>query len=207
MSVSRPQLVSDDRAASPEAVRAVVDELFRENYAGLCRFVAQYVGTRATAEDVVQEMFLRLWERIESGQLSVTGDRDDQATVTTAYLYAAARSHAISVVRHQHVERRYEERQVLAFEQSDRTVHDDAVESEITRAVRRAVAALPSRSRVVFSLSRESGLTHPEIAEVLGISVKGVEANMTRALKALRSALSGVLVGSVILSLQSFIGR
>ena len=57
-------------------------------------------------------------------------------------------------------------------------------------AVRDAIAALPPRTREVFVLSRERGLRYGEIAGMLGVSVKAVEANMSRALRLLRARLA-----------------
>ena len=66
---------------------------------------------------------------------------------------------------------------------------------------------LPERSRNVFSLNREQGLSYTEIAKVLGISVKTVEATMTRTLKALRSALGRVGPAAIVLCVSEFLGR
>ena len=62
--------------------------------------------------------------------------------------------------------------------------------AEIVEAVRRAVATLSPRCREVFGLSRDRGLTYPEIATSLGISIKTVETLMGRALKGVRKELA-----------------
>ncbi|HJU73447.1 MAG TPA: sigma-70 family RNA polymerase sigma factor, partial [Gemmatimonadaceae bacterium] len=66
---------------------------------------------------------------------------------------------------------------------------ESVTESELAAAVRAAVDRLPPRCREVFMLSRDSGLTYGEIAKALGISIKTVETQMGRALKALRESL------------------
>ena len=58
-------------------------------------------------------------------------------------------------------------------------------------AVRAAIAKLPERCRLVYTLHREQGLSYAEVAAVMGISVKTVDAQMGRALKSLRKLLGG----------------
>jgi RNA polymerase sigma-70 factor (ECF subfamily) len=207
MSSSRPQRIPDHDPTSPEAVRARVDTLFREHYTGLCGFVVRYVRSRAVAEEIVQELFLWIWERLEAGDLPAAPLAADVSVITRAYLYAAARNRAISVLRREQLERRYTERQARDVDTSERTVHEDVEDAELAHAARRAIAALPEKCRLVFTLNRQQGLTYAEIAQVLGVSVKAVEANMTRALKALRVSLGNITIVSLVVSIQSFLGR
>jgi RNA polymerase sigma-70 factor (ECF subfamily) len=65
--------------------------------------------------------------------------------------------------------------------------------NEVEAAIATAIAALPPRTREVFVMSRERGMRYSEIAEQLGISVKAVEANMSRALRMLRESLAPYL--------------
>jgi RNA polymerase sigma-70 factor (ECF subfamily) len=73
--------------------------------------------------------------------------------------------------------------------QADVTTHAD----ELQQAIRSAVEALPPRTREVFLMSRERNLRYSEIAEQLGVTVKAVEANMSRALRQLRDTLAPFL--------------
>lgn len=182
----------DQSQHSEELARNAVEELFRTHYRGLCACVRDYVHSLDAAEEIVQELFLRVWDHALAGNTQI---------LTRAYLYAAARNQAVSVLRHERVVQDYE---VSAIGQSERsglpTAEEELENEELTIAVRRAVARLPAKCRQVFSLSRERGLTYSEIAEVLGVSVKTVELHMTRALKALRAALpftAAVLVYSL----------
>jgi len=120
---------------------------------------------------------------------------------TRAYLYAAARNQALTILRHERVVDRHVLRQtspgapVAMYPSADAAVELD----EIACAARRAIAALPERSRLVFQLSREQGMTYAEIATVLGISIKTVEGTMMRALKRLRAGLEGFgMIGLII---------
>lgn len=165
-----------------ERARAEVEQLFREHYRGLCGWVLDYVHSRDAAEEIVQEMFLKVWDIVRRGSAQ---------TVTRSYLYAAARNHAVSVLRHERVVQAHEETSAVqaANEPKKPTIEDDLIADELTRAMRSAVDRMPERRRQVFLLSRERGLTYAEIAHVLGISPKTVELHMTAALKSLRAAL------------------
>jgi RNA polymerase sigma-70 factor (ECF subfamily) len=185
MSAMRPRILRADSPDASEAIRERLAALFREHYAGLVGFVTRYVHAPDVAEEVVQEVFLRIWTQSEA---------EGRLEMTRAYLYGAARNQAITLLRHEQVVRRHVARFAHGPEPSSGATQQVEVEAdELTRAARRAIAALPERTRLVFLLSRERGLSHQEIAEVLGISLKAVEANVTRALKALRASLGGAL--------------
>lgn len=191
-----PSLVSDGDDYSPDELRERIAALFREHYTGLCGFVTRYVKSRDIAEEVVQEVFLRVWEQSEAPAAILP---------TRAYLYAAARNQALTILRHERVVDRHVRRQtspgtpVPTHPPANASVELD----ELTRVARRAIASLPERSRIVFQLSRDQGMTYAEIATVLGISVKTVEGTMMRALKKLRSALDGL--GVLGLALHSVV--
>jgi RNA polymerase sigma-70 factor (ECF subfamily) len=157
-----------------------IERLFREHYRGLCAVVRDYVHSLDAAEEIVQEIFLRVWDNCRRGE----------APPTRAYLYTAARNHAVSVLRHERVVQSHEEMVGVAEESvAESTVLDELEADELTIAARSAIAKLPDKCRRVFVLSRERELTYAEIAQVLGISVKTVELHMTRAFKALRAEL------------------
>lgn len=154
------------------------EALFRTHYEGLVRFATRLVNSRMEAEEIVQDVMFKVWERRE--QLEV-GD------ALKTYLFRATRNHALNLLRRRRLERLWqatlprEERSVAAEEADD--------SSEMERAVRRAIDALPDRCREVFLLSREHALSYSAIAATMGISVKTVETQMGRALKALRASL------------------
>ena len=156
------------------------DTIFRTYYASLVGLAEGILRQRAVAEEVAQDVMLELWRRRES--LSVQES-------LRAYLFRAARNRALNHVRHERVERRGEV--TLAGESATApTAPRKLAEEEIDGAVREAVAELPDRCREVFELSRVQGLKYAEIAGVLGISVKTVEAQMGKALRTLRERLA-----------------
>ena len=156
------------------------DTIFRTWYAPLVRLAEGLVGTRAPAEEIVQDVMLELWRRRET--LDAEGS-------PRAYLFQSTRNRALNHLRHLKVQRRGEPH--VIGEASLRPVADAVlVEEEIDVALRDAVGALPDRCREVFELSRVHGLKYAEIAGVLGISVKTVEVQMGKALRSLRERLA-----------------
>jgi RNA polymerase sigma-70 factor (ECF subfamily) len=137
------------------------------------------VRSRAVAEEIVQDVMLELWRRRES----LADESSPQA-----YLFQSTRNRSLNHIRHERVERMGEP--FAAREQAmDAPAQSYVVEEEIRIALKHAVETLPDRCREVFELSRVHNLKYAEIAQVLGISVKTVEAQMGKALRVLREEL------------------
>ena len=181
-SAARP----DTSMALVERIRAgdesAFEALFHEYHAPLCSFAYRYVEGRDVAEEIVQEVFLFVWERRETW--------DVRESVKT-YLFTSVRNAAVSYLRHEGVVRRYEAQSLDLFAPSGDLADERLRSNELAAAVQKAVKQLPDRCQLVFTLHREQGLTYAEIARVLGISEKTVEVHMGRALKGLRKALAG----------------
>jgi RNA polymerase sigma-70 factor (ECF subfamily) len=190
----RAQTVRSARRSPAEQSR--VDErmfevLFREHYAALCQFVDSYVRAPDVAEEIVQGVFLRLWESRESW---------DPKRGPRAYLFAACRNQALDVVRHEKIVARTAELACdVSVGQGTVPARADAeVENaELGDRLRAMVAQLPERRRMVVVLRWQHQLTNPEIARVMGISVKGVEMQFSRALADLRRHLGNRLLDLV----------
>lgn len=164
---------------------AAFDEIFRSWYPRLVRVADGLVRDQAVAEELVQDVMLELWRRRE---------RLESAGSPQAYLFQSIRNRALNHLRHQQVQRRGEPH--LADDAPREPGAQVELEAgEIDAAVREAVAGLTPRCREVFELSRVHGLRYAEIAETLGVSVKAVEAQMTRALRTLRQRLAPWLPG------------
>jgi RNA polymerase sigma-70 factor, ECF subfamily len=161
---------------------AAFEALFRTYHAALCAFAYRYLGERDLAEEMVQEVFLFVWERRETWQVR---------TSAKSYLFTAVRNAAVSYLRHERVVRRRETEALQLLEVPCESADFEVTAAETTAAIQRAIARLPERCRLVFTLHREQGLTYAEVADVLDISPKTVEVQMGRALKSLRKALAG----------------
>ena len=171
------ELVRRIRAGDERALELV----FKAHYAGMASFVQRFVRAPDLAEELVQDVFLKLWSK-----------REQLAEIETfrTYLFRAARNTALNYLRRAKLERRWQEEQGVHDEPPNSfSADDDTVEQEVAQAVKEAIDRLPPRCREIFLLSRDGGLTYAEIARSLDISVKTVETQMGRALKSLRSSL------------------
>ncbi len=158
---------------------AAFDSIFRAHYAQLVAAAQWLLSSRAAAEDIAQDVMLELWRRRENIVLE---------TSLRAYLVRAARNKALNHIRHERVVRSASPE----YEGPTSAPHADRAlaEEELDAAVRQAVRELPERCREAFQLSRVQGLSYAEIAQVLGVSVKTVEAHMGKALRLLRERLA-----------------
>jgi len=159
--------------------------IYRQYWSSLYSAAYNYTRSRETAQEIVQEVFVKLWLRRK--QLQVT-------TEAKAYLLGATRNkvydhfdrlaveqkHAAFLARHTPVSA-HETDQQLAY-------------AELSELVERQINALPSKTRDVFRLSRMEGLSIAEIARQLRISSKGVEYHLSKALKHLRHHLTELLM-------------
>lgn len=158
--------------------RAELERLFRAHYASLVRFAAGLVASTHAAEDLVQEVFLTVWRRRAGSPLHA---------IPRAYLYTAVRHRAYNLLRHDRVARDVLQEPEHAVPAS---AEEDLIRDERETVVRDAIARLPERQRLMFTLNRYEGLSYAEVAVVAGVSIKTVETQMGRALRTLREILS-----------------
>ena len=158
--------------------------LFKKYYLSLARFAWRYVGSKAIAEELVQELFTNLWEK--RGELDTAGS-------VRSFLYKSARNLSLNHLKHQGVKNKYDHQWMAQKENPEIEFRDELREQQVRNAVAKAIEELPERSKMTYKLHRYDGLTYPEIAEVMDVSVKTVESQMTRTLKILRERLSWLL--------------
>ncbi|MGE0440351.1 MAG: RNA polymerase sigma-70 factor [Gemmatimonadales bacterium] len=163
--------------------RDAFERVFRAYYAKLADYANGLVRTRDGAEDVVQEVFVALWTQRE---------RLTNPDNLVGYLYRAVRNRSLNQLRHNRMVTDWQARQAAEDSPQAPAADRDTERAEIAAAVKRAVATLSPRCREVFELSRDRGLTYPEIASTLGISIKTVETLMGRALKGVREQLANL---------------
>lgn len=163
---------------------AAFEALFHAEYGPLCSFAARMLGTNAAAEETVQGVFLKMW---------TSRARLPAITSVRAFLYKATRNAALDQLKRSAVEGRY--RDEVSFDDSaDVEPAPDALTQlesrESADALRAAIERLSPRARQVVTLRWGREMKHQDIADVLGISVKGVEIQITRALQTLRRYLA-----------------
>jgi RNA polymerase sigma-70 factor (family 1) len=178
-----------------EGDEAAFDAIFGAYYQVLCRFATGIVGSPDTAEDVVQGVFVAIWDLRESWEVRQP---------LRVYLYTAVRNRAIQVLRKQRNRARLTALRLPrvnagAATTDTRTADRELEHAELADRIELAVADLPARGRQAYQLHRDHGLTYDEIAEVMGISPKTVSVHIGRALLSLRKALAPYLAPAIAL--------
>jgi RNA polymerase sigma-70 factor (ECF subfamily) len=127
-----------------------------------------------------------------------------QGLVTRSYLFTAARNHAVSYLRRERLHARWVEhakRREAGTVSGVAPLDRDLEYAQLCERVAAEIARLPERCRLIFVMHRQQDLSYAEIARLLGISVKAVEAQMGRALRALRRTVLPLLTSSMVLLL------
>jgi len=168
--------------------KAAFEKLFKCYYLALTRFSWRIVKCKAVAEEITQDLFADLWEEREAWVIEGS---------LRAYLYKSIRNRSLNHMKHQKVKQQYDPLWMDQKEIPTIEFKDERREREIREAIKRAIEELPSRSKMTYKLHRHDGLTYHEIAEVMDVSVKTVESQMTRTLKILRERLSHLLCFSI----------
>ncbi len=157
-------------------------QLLDRYWGPMVAFAMEKVRSQDAAEDLVQEAFVRVWEKRRTLR--------PQAS-PRAYLYRVLRNLIIDEYRRRRLRDRFAQL-VGGSEVSDAPSPVAVLEAdELAGAAQRAIAALPERRRDVFVLAHLHGLSYKEVAETLGITPRTVANHMTLALAQLRDALGG----------------
>lgn len=171
--------------------KASFERVFEFFYHRLFVFINEYVHDSEIAKNILQDVFLILWEK-KSILL------DD--TNLNAWLYTVAKNKALKYLRHEEYIKKHVE--LSLQRQNEHTLNAAALGavdtsefafSEIEKIIQHTLDAMPENVQEVFRLSRYDNLKNREIAEKLNISEKTVEANITKSLKLLRVALKDYL--------------
>ena len=176
-------LVAEIRAGDEHAF----DRAFRRYATPLMRYASRIVSSDAVAQDVVMDVFMRLWR----DRLALPAD-----TRLAAYLKVSVRNSCINHVKHERIEASVQEigaasGWVPAMSVAPLMPDEDLERGEAKEVVRRALTALPPRMRLVLELRWLEERSYREIARQLGMSVKSVENYLGRAMRLLRNRMRG----------------
>ena len=157
---------------------AAFEKIFRRYYRPLCLFATKILGDDETAEEVVQDFFVKLWERRE-GFIVETSVKN--------YLFRSVKNLSINVIKHEQIKLKHAQQVMADAEAND--FKDHFTEVDLEHAIEKSIEELPEKRREIFRLSREEGLKYREIAERMNISIKTVEVQMGLAIRTLREKL------------------
>lgn len=177
-----------------EGDKSCYEDLFKSLYAHLCNFAFQFLKEKAASEEIVQDIFFKLWEKRE--ELNINSS-------VKSYLFSSVRNQCLNQIKHLEVRDNYKVHNEQQIKYSEQQEHDIAVESELQEKINITISSLPPERQKIFKLSRYEGKKYKEIAEELSLSVKTVEAQMSKALRFLREELKEYL--PIILLLSGFL--
>ena len=157
-----------------------LEQLFRMHYRSLCIVAKNIVGDSAAAEDVVQDMFLKIWKK--KNQLNINSELKAyifRSTVNTALNYLDKNKRSLS----------FENNKIAELPGTGIEDKDPLVQSELEELIHQTIQDLPPKCRQIFIMSRFEDMKYAEIANQLGISIKTVENQMGKALSRVREKL------------------
>ncbi|MCG8409793.1 MAG: RNA polymerase sigma-70 factor [Bacteroidales bacterium] len=154
--------------------------LFKKYYEMLCAFGYKYLENIEQIEEVVQDTFYNIWKNRTNLNIK---------TSMKSYLYTAVKNNCLQVLRTRSLDIKYEN--YYKANQSNKSISpiQELNAKELAKIIDKTLNALPERCQKIFRMSRYEGFKYQEIADKLKISVKTVEANMSKALKSFRGEL------------------
>ncbi|MCX6253281.1 MAG: RNA polymerase sigma-70 factor [Bacteroidia bacterium] len=156
------------------------ESLFRSSYVSLVRYAKTLIKDHDTAEEIVQDLFFRLWQDKEKIKIESS---------LNGYLFRSVHNKCLHYIEHNRVVERHAEEMSYHQTVSHENPSDILQYKELQARIARILEKLPERCGKIFCMSRFEGLKYTEIAEKLSVSVKTVESNMGRALKEFRNEL------------------
>lgn len=154
------------------------EELFHAYYGYLCAFANKIIEDEIAAEEIVQDFFVKLWDKKEN--LNIDSSIKN-------YLFRSVKNLCLNYIKHNNVKTQYARH--IITEAENKAYRDNFFEPDLVKKIEQSIESLPEKRRKIFRMSREEGLKYREIAEKLKISVKTVEAQMGLAIKTLRDKL------------------
>lgn len=154
-------------------------------YPSLCNYASHLLNDTDMAEEVVQGLFVKIWEKRNA--LSIE-------TSLRNYLFRSVKNLCANQVAHHKIRQLHADKIRETLQSSDDAADAFLLDAETAIRIEDAVNSLPEKRREIFRLSREEGLTYLQIAKQLNISVKTVENQMGFALKSLREQLRNFLL-------------
>ena len=184
-------LLDDDEIGARLARKdeSTFEQVFKSYFKNLHAYAFTIIKDEAEAEEIVQQVFFKIWER---------ADRFSLQGPLAAYLYRAVHNESLNYIKHQKVKAGYRLHVVHTMkDQSDEA--PGKRNKELEHKLSEALHELPEQCRTIFQLSRFEDLKYREIAEKLNISVKTVENQMCKALRIMRLKLAEFLTLLILL--------
>lgn len=178
-------------------------KLFDEHYVALCHVALEYVGDIFTAETIVGDVMLKLWESRQHVIIRQT---------LRSYLVSAVRNTTLNLLNSQHVRKENVGSRddilsspIVASVLSDDVPIDRLIEEELESKVMATIDEMPKECQRVFKMSRYENKSNEDIAKELGISVVTVRYHMRNAIKILQEAITPYLKIAIAMIISTFL--
>jgi len=157
------------------------EHVFRLYYSQLMMYSFSITGRKDIAEEIVQDLFYKIWKERENLQILRS---------MKSYLYGAVRNQSLQYNEHLEVQERYRQK-VLSAESSghDNTPEEQLLYNELENIINHTLEQLPERRRQIFVLHRYEGKKYKDIADEMSLSIKTIEAEMTKTYQALKQGI------------------
>jgi RNA polymerase sigma-70 factor (ECF subfamily) len=159
---------------------AAFERLFKMHFRGLHAYAITILKDEAMAEEIVQNVFFKVWEKRELLEIE---------TSPKAYLYKAVYHDCLNYLKHKKVKSAHAMHVVRHASDKIENTSGKVLMRELKEKIQAAMNELPEQCRTIFQMSRFEGLKYQEIADEMGLSVKTVENQMGKALKLMRVKL------------------
>ena len=163
------------------AFRQIFDALF----SNLTKFSFSFVHSKEAATEIVDELFVQLW--IKRADIMKIND-------LRVYLYTATKNASLNYISKKAKQIEFEPYENLQVQMTDVVSPEQImITKEMLQKIKEAVDSLPPRCKLIFKFVREDGLSYSEVAEILGLSVKTIDAQMVIAVARIRGKLMNVI--------------
>lgn len=170
--------------SQPGISEKVFEDVYKAHFKALHAYANSILADYEHAEEMVQQVFLKLWEKRTNIEINSS---------IQAYLYRSVYNESINFLKHEKVKQAHASFVKHTMTESSNNHHKDIDTKELEGKIRLALNKLPEQCRTIFQLSRYEELKYKEIAERLQLSVKTIENQMGKALKIMRTELAAYL--------------
>lgn len=171
--------------------KAAFERFFKTYYQSLLRYAYVMLRDKEVSEEMVQQVFYKLWEKRMNLKIHTSGK---------AFLYRAVQNECLNYLKHEKHKFAHQKHSLIMQDHMYREkASDHLILTELQTRLQKAMNELPEQCRNIFYMNRIEELKYREIADELGLSVKTVEAQISKALKILRKKLVDYL--PILLSL------
>ena len=156
------------------------EKIFRQYYTSLCTYASSITGRNDIAEEIVQDVFYNIWK--ERAHIQMLRSIKN-------YLFGAVRNHSLRYHEHVVVQQQYQERVLRNDLETDPSPQELLEYKELENVITTLLNKLPERRRQIFLMHRIDGKKQKDIAQIFSISIKTVEAEMSKANQVLRQGV------------------